>query len=272
MPRATRLLISLLLLIAVGFAIGCATAPAPSPDYTPEQRRIDRLLRGSYLPQYAERLERSALRVAGHPVDRKLADDERLRLRIEKELAPDAVVADIVRRVSASFDESAVAQLERFQESPAGRRLHDASDAPYSSLSQMGYRFFRGTSDVAPERVALCRKIDDFTLAGQTTADLYVRVYEALLRWYAARFPKSAEAHAAQGGIEKVVAREREVAKSYFHEHGVPFMVYAFSDISTPELEEYVALVESPAGRWYGNAVREALIQTIELRSQAIER
>lgn len=271
MPRPPRLLICRLL-APVGFAVACATAPAPSPDYTPEQHRIDRLLRGSYLPQYAERLERSVLRVAGHPVDRKLADDERLRLRIEKELAPDAVVADIVRRVSASFDESAVAELERFQESPTGRRLHEASDAPYSWLSQTGYRFFRDTSDVAPERVALCRKIDDLTLAGQTTADLYVRVYEALVRWYVARFPKAAEATAAQGGIEKIVARERERTQSFFYQHGVPFMIYAFSDISTAELEEYVALVESPAGRWYGDAVREALIETIELRSQAIER
>lgn len=54
--------------------------------------------------------------------------------------------------------------------------------------------------------------------------------------------------------------------------HGIPFTLYAFSDLSTPDLAEYVAFVESPAGQWYSKAVREALVETIDRRCEPIQR
>ena len=262
----------LLLLLLVGIAVGCATARPPSPDLSPEQRRIDRLLVEIHLPEYAGRLEAAALRVAGHPDDIDLAEDLRLRPRIEKQLAPDAVVSDVVRSVSESFDEAAVSQIERFGASAVGRRVHEASGAPYSWLSRLGYRIF-GAPDREPrERVALARRLDELTLSSQTTVELYLRVYEAMVRWYLVRGFVDLEENEAVGGIGGLLARERRRVEAIGEQHGVPFTLYAFSDLSTPELAEYVALVESPAGQWYAKAVREALIETIDRRCEEIRR
>ena len=151
---------------------------------TPEQQRIHRLLAGIDLPQFAERLEQVALRVAGHPRDGQLPEDQRLRPRIETQLAPDAVVADVVRRVSDGFDEVHVLELERFDASPLGRKVDAAADAPYSWLSRLGYRMFGSGPNAAPERVALVEKLDALTLSSRTSIDLYMTVYEAIVRWY----------------------------------------------------------------------------------------
>jgi len=272
MRAMPRLLISVLRIVPVGIAVGCATAPPPSPEFSPAQRRIDRLLVEIHLPDYAQRLEAAALRVAGYPDDLDLAEDLRLRPRIETQLAPDAVVSDVVRRVSESFDEPAVAQIERFGASPVGRRVHEASGAPYSWLSRLGYRIFGASDREPPERVALARRLDELTLSRQTTVELYMRVYEAMVRWYLVRGFVDLEENEAVGGIGGLLARERKRVEAIGAQHGVAFTLYAFSDLSTSELAEYVALVESPVGQWYSKAVREALTETIDRRCEAIRR
>ena len=239
MPRPPRLLIiSLLLLVLVSFAIACVTAPAPSPEYTPAQLRTHRLLMGIHLLQYAERLETVSLRAAGRPPDGDLPREERLRPRIQTQLAPDAVVSDVVRRVSESFDEPAVAQIERFGASAVGRSVHEASGVPYSAFSRLGYRIFGGPTDNSAERVALVRKLDEITLWSRTTTDLYMRVYDAIVRWYEARRPMAPEVSDAVGGIDGLVAHERERMEAIIAQHAIPFTLYAFSDLSTPDLAE----------------------------------
>ncbi len=273
MPRLLQLLLrTLLLVVAGGIAVGCATAPPPSADLSPAQRRIVRLLVEQHLPQYIGSLERAALRVAGHPTDGHLEQDLRLRPRIETELASDAVVSEVARRVSESFDEPAVAQIEHFGESRVGRRVHEASGAAYSRLSRLGYRIFGAPNGEHAERVALVRKLDELTASRQTTIDLYLRVYESMVRWYQARGFVDLEENDAVGGIGGLLARERKRVEAIGEQHGVPFTLYAFSDLSTPEIEEYAALIESPAGQWYVKAVREALLATIDRRCEAIGR
>jgi hypothetical protein len=272
MPRPPRLQISLLLLFLASIAIACASAPAPSPDYTTEQLRIHHLLMGIHLPAYVERLETVSLRRAGYPPDGELPREERIRQRIQTELAPDAVVSDVVLRVSKSFDEPAVEQIERFGASAVGRNVREASGVPYSAWSRLGYRIFGGPTDDPPERVALVEKLDGLTLWSGTATDLYMRVYESIVHWYQARHPMTPERSAAVGGVDGLVAREREQMEALMAQHGIPFTLYAFSDLSTPDLAEYVAFVESPAGQWYSKTLREALAETIDRRCQAIER
>jgi len=272
-PRLPRLPVrSVLLVLLIGIAVGCATSPPPSPDFTPAQRRIDRLLVEVHLPQFVGRLEGSALRVAGNPNDAHLAEELRLRPSIETQLAPEAVVPDVVRRVSESFDEPAVEQIERFAESDLGRKVHEASGAPYSWWSRLGYRIF-GASDLPLlDRVALARRLDELTLSRETTIELYLRVYESVVRWYQARAFVDPEESKAVGGIDELLARERERVEAIGAQHSISFLLYAFSDLSTPEFAEYVALIESPAGQWYAKAVREALVETIDRRCDAIQR
>jgi hypothetical protein len=271
MPRPPRLLRCFLLLVPIGFAIGCATAPAPPPDYTPAQLRVHRLLSGIYLRQYVERIETVSLRRAGKPPDGELPREDRIRQRIQTQLAPDAVVSDVVRRISESFDEPSVEQIERFGESAVGRKVREAAGVPYSAFSRLGYRIFGGPTDNPPERVALVRKLDELTQWSQTSTDLYLRVYGAIVRWYDAVHPMSPERSASLGGVDGLVAREREQMEAISAQHAIPFTLYAFSDLSTPDLAEYVAVVESPAGQWYTKAVREALTETIDRRAAAIE-
>jgi hypothetical protein len=260
------------LVLLAGLAPGCVTAPLIPSGLTPEQQRIHRLLAGIDLPQFAEKLEQVALRVGGHPRDGGLPEDQRLRPRIETQLAPDAVVADVVRHVSNRFDEVHVLELERFDASPLGRKVDAAADAPYSWLSRLGYRMFGSASGGAPERVALVEKLDALTLSSRTSIDLYMTVYEAIVRWYDKHgFIDSKESEAV-GGIDGLLAREREQVEARSTKHTIPFGLYALSDLSTPELAEYVGEAGSPAGQWYAKAVRDALIETIGSRSQAIER
>lgn len=272
MTRRPRSLTFVLLLVPISFGIACATAPAPPSGYTPEQLRIHRLVNGIYLREYAERLETVSLRRAGKPRDDELPRDQRLRQRIMTQLAPDAVVSDVVRHISESFDESAVERIERFGATPVGRRVHLAAGVPYSAFSRLGYRIFGGPTDNHPDRVALAQKLDQITLWSQNSTDLYLRVYHAIVRWYEGWHPMTQEQNASVGGVDGLLAREREQVEAISAQHAIPFTLYAFSDLSTPELAEYVALVESPAGQWYTKAVREALIDTIDRRAAAIPR
>jgi hypothetical protein len=271
MPRPPRLRISLLL-VPVAFAIACVTAPAPPPDYTSEQLRVHRLLTGIHLREYAERLETVSLSSARKPRDGELPREERLRQRITTQLAPDAVFSDVVRRVSESFDEPAIAQIERFGESAVGRNVREASGVPYSAWSRLGYRIFGGPTDNPPERVALIQRLDESTGWSRTSTDLYLRVYVAIVRWYEGWRPMSPELSASVGGVDGLLARERERVEGIRAQHTIPFTLYSFSDLSTSDLAEYVAFVESPAGQWYRKAVREALIETIDRRAGAIPR
>jgi hypothetical protein len=182
------------------------------------------------------------------------------------------VVSEVARRVSESFDEPAVAQIERFGESRVGRRVHQASGAAYSRLSKLGYRIFGAPKGETPERVALVRKLDELTLSRRTTVELYMRVYASMVRWYQARDFVDLEESDAVGGIGGLLARERERVEAIGARHGDPFTLYAFSGLSTPEIEEYLALIESPAGQWYVKAVREALLEAIDGRCEAIRR
>ena len=259
-------------LILIGFAMACASAPAPPPNYTPQQLRIHRLAERIYLREYVERLETVSLRKAGKPPDGELPREERIRQRIMTQLAPDAVVSDVVRRVSESFDESAVEQIERFGETPVGRNVHEASGVPYSAFSRLGYRIWGGPTDNPPDRVALVERLDQSTLWAQTSTDLYLRVYAGILRWYQKHHPNWQEVSDRLGGIDGMVATERDAAEATLDQHAIPFTLYAFSDLSTPDLAEYVAFVESPAGQWYSKTLREALIETIDRRSAAIPR
>jgi hypothetical protein len=273
MPKQSNLPFLLAALVPlVGISAGCATAPAPSPAYTAEQLRIDRLLEELHLPDYAGSLQRAALRVAGHPEDGQLAQDQRLRPRLETQLASDAVVSDVVRRVAESFDEPAVAQIERFAASDLGREVHEASGAPYSWFSRLGYRIFGAPDPESPQRVELARRLDELTVSTQTTIQLYMRIYESIVRWYEARGFVDPQESEAVGGIDELLTNERKRVEAIGAQHSLHFTLYAFSDLSTPELAEYVALIESAAGQWYAKAVREALVETIDRRTQAIQR
>jgi predicted phosphoadenosine phosphosulfate sulfurtransferase len=178
----------------------------------------------------------------------------------------------VVRRVARSFDGRAVAELEVFDASLTGCQVRIGSGAFYSRLSRLGYRIFGVPNGESPERIALVEKLDALTYARPTTVDLYMRVYAAMVRWYQARGFAELEESDAVGGIGSLLARERVRVEAIGAQHTVPFMRYAFSRLSTQELAQYLAQVEAPAGQWYAKAVREALIETIERRSQAIER
>jgi alkylhydroperoxidase family enzyme len=258
------------LLLLVGLALGCASAPPPGAGFTPEEQRIQALLEAVELPRFAEKLEEVALRVAGTPRDEKLPEDQRLRPRIEAQLAPDAVVADVVRRVAKSFDASFVAELERFDASPLGRKLRDAADAPYSWFSRLGYRLFGGFTDDAPARVALIDELNQLTRSNQTTTETYMAVFAAIVRWYDTKGFISPDEADAVGGTDTLVVREREKVEALTAQHSVPFGLWAFSDLSTEELSAYVAHVRSPAGQWFATTVRAALIESIEERAAAI--
>lgn len=261
------------LLLWLGLVLGCASAPPTAlPAPTPEQQRIQRLLVDIHMNDFLERVQTVSLRVAGKPRDRQLPEDQRLRPRIEAQLAPDAVLADVVRRVAEAFEPEFVAEIERFDASEVGRKLREAAGVPYSWFSRLGYRMFGSSAGGPPERVALIAKLDALVLSGQTTTDLYIRIYEAIVRWYEAKgFIDTAEADAV-GGIAELVARERKQVEEITGRHTLPFGLYALSDLSTAELAEYVAQAGSPAGQWYAKAVREALLDSIDARAEAIER
>jgi hypothetical protein len=270
-PNAMRVAPQWLLLL-VGLALGCATAPPTPSGLTPEQQRIHRLLVDLALPQFAERLETISLRVAGRPRDHRLPEDQRLVPLIETQLAPDAVVSDVVRRVSEAFDEASVAEIERFAASETGQKVRDATRVPYSWLSRLGYRMFGSVAGGPPERVALVEKLEQLTLSSQTSGELYLRIYESIVRWYHAKGFVNSQESDAVGGIDGLIARERERVAAVSAQHSVPFYLYVFSDLSTPELAEYVAQSGSPAGQWYAKAVRDALSASIQERSAAISR
>jgi hypothetical protein len=212
------------------------------------------------------------LRRAGHPDDRRLPEAVRLRPRIETQLDPAATRLDVVRRVAPSISAAELAEVERFYASATGRDVSHALDAPFSPLSRLGYRLYGQDQQHPQERVALVDRLYAATSTRETTRDLYLRVYEAEVRWYEARGKISEAQYEALGGIDGVLTRERERADEVSKRHAVPFALYAYSDLSDAELLEFVTHVESEAGRAFGKAVREALVATIDERAAEIAR
>ena len=258
------------LALLAGLALGCASAPPPAPGLSRDEQRIRALVDAVELPRFAEKLEEVALRRAGTPRDEKLPEDQRLRTRIETQLAPDAVVTDVVRRVAKSFDEAHVAEIERFEASELGRKARSAAESPYSWFSRLGYRMFGSFADDAPERVALIERLDRSTASSATTLETWMAVFAAIVRWYETKGFIDAMESDAVGGTDGLVARERANVEALTARHVVPFGLWAYSDFSTQELSAYVAHVESPAAQWFAKAVRAALIESIEERAAAI--
>jgi hypothetical protein len=270
LPKLPFLLLPLLPLAA--FFAGCATAPPLASDLSPEGQRVERLLTLLRLPDFVERLQYGALHAAGHPSDVGIAMDQRLRPRIERELDPAAVTADVARRTAASLDEPSLAEAERFYASPTGAKLADAAGTAYSRWQRMRYRMSGQTAEHPPERVALVRRYEELARTGPTASQVYLRVHSAIVSWYESRNQIDATQVAAYGGVDGLRARERERTEAIANRHSIPFALFAFRDLSTPQLREYVARLESPAGQAFMNASRDALLAAIEARSAAIER
>jgi hypothetical protein len=131
---------------------------------------------------------------------------------------------------------------------------------------------FGSISSATPERVALVQKLDALTLSISTSTEVYMTVYAAIVRWYDKHGFIDARESAAVGGIDGLIGRERESVEANATAHSIPFGLYALSGLSTPELAEYVGEAGSPAGQWYATAVRDALLETVGRRSEAIER
>jgi hypothetical protein len=267
-----RIALGVLACLGIALALGCATAPPPAPALTPEQQRIERMLVDLYVPEFAEKLQSLALARAGHPRDGALAEDDRLRPRIETQLAPDAVVADVVRRMSAAPNPAYLAELERFAASQLGGKLSEAAGTPYSWWSRLGYRMFGGEVGGPPERVKLIEELDALTRSSQTSTEIWMKIYAAIVQWYAARGFIDDEESAAVGGVDGLLAREREQVDAVTARHTIPFGLYSFSDFSTPELSAYLEHLRSPAGQWFATSLREALVGAIAERSAAIAR
>jgi hypothetical protein len=270
LPKLPFLLLSIAPLAA--FVAGCASAPPPASDLSHEERRVERLLTLLHMPDFVERLQSGALYAAGHPSDVGVAMDQRLRPRIERELDPAAVTADVARRTAASLDEQSLAEAERFYASATGAKLIDAAGTPYSRWERMRYRMSGQAAEYPPERVALVRRYEELAGTGPTASQVYLRVHSAIVSWYEARNQIDATQLAAYGGVDGLRERERERIDAIANRHSIPFALFEFRDLSTPELTEYVARLESPAGQAFMNASREALLAAIEARSAAIER
>jgi hypothetical protein len=258
--------------VAIVLTLGCATAPQPSPSLTPEQQRIERLLADLHVPQFAEKLESLALARAGHPRDGGLPQDERLRPRIETQLAPGAVVADVVRRMSAAANPTTVAELELFAASELGGKVSEAAGTPYSWWSRLGYRMSGGDVGDDPERVKRIEEIDSLANSGQTSTEIWMKIYAGIVQWYSAKGFIDDEESAAVGGVDGLLANERERVDAVTASHAIPFGLYSFSDLSTPELSAYLEHLRTPAGQWFATSLREALVGAITERSAAIAR
>ena len=274
MPRPPRLLNALLLLIPVGFAIGCATAPAPSPDYTPEQLRIHRLLMGIHLPEYVERLETVSLRRAGKPPDGELPREERIRQRIQTQLAPDAVVSDVVLSVSESFNEPAVAQIERFRRK---RRRPQRARSVGRSLLRRGRGSATGSSAAPPTTPPSAwpwsQKLDELTLWSETATDLYMRVYDAIVPLVPGAAPHDSRGKRRRGRSRRAGrARAGADGGGRWPSTGFPSRSTRSPICRHPTSRSTWHSSESPAGQWYSKAVREALVETIDRRCEAIQR
>ena len=182
------------------------------------------------------------------------------------------MVTDVVRRMSVSPNPTYVAELELFAASELGGKVSEAAGTPYSWWSRAGYRMFGSESGGNPERVKLIEELDSLTRSSQTSAEVWMKVYASIAHWYEARGFIDEKESAAVGGVDGLLVREREQVDAVTARHTVPFGLYSFSDLSTPELSAYIAHTRSPAGQWFATSLREALVGAVTERSDAIAR
>ena len=120
--------------------------------------------------------------------------------------------------------------------------------------------------------MALVEKLDALTHSSQASTDAYMTIYAAIVRWYDTKGFINDKESEAVGGTDALIAREQEKVDAVRAQHTIPFGLYALSDLSTPELTEYVTVAGTPASQWFAKAVREALAESIQERAEEIAR
>jgi hypothetical protein len=250
-------------LFAAVFALACASPP---PDYVSRlsepERRVHGLLLAVHADEFADGLNDFVRTNTG--------DDARIREIFD----PDDLLHDLTVDVSQSYDAKAVETLEGFFSSELGIRVSQALATPIGSTGRMGYALATGdTVDPAAqtERVSAIETLDEETRALETMRGVYLKTYESILE--SGTRTRERGLSAAQSRRWDVVDPESAMQGAgnqidqVVDEHFLPLALYSFRDLSDTELQTFVELMASPAGRWFSGTTRDALFRAVDTRT-----
>lgn len=164
---------------------------------------------------------------------------------------------DVERRVESARLESALA----WYRSPLGRRITRAEIAAIAAA---------GEGVVIPwpsdARLEAVRRLDASGGASETAVDLTLAILRSLSRALEPFRPAHLRQSADQ--LEDRLARVRTEALTPIRIASLQSMLFAYRELTDPELSEYVRFMESPAGQWYAASMNGALVGAVSVAAE----
>ena len=242
-----------------------AEAPAPAARAGARGAVDDLLARSGFKDQVAaiaDRLRTEFHRRHGHLV----APDMTLAREISSaRLRPEALYEAFVVEFAKRIDEERMADALVWFDSPAGRKiagLEGRAARARDGAAELG-RFvarLRG-EPTRPERVALVQRLDAAGRATENSIEASLSLLRSLAVAVSPYLPLGQGG--APGEVEGLIQRVRAQALSQTRQMSWVMMLFAYRQLSDPELTQYVEFAESGPGQWYLDAVGRSFVEAV---------
>jgi len=240
-------------------------AAAPAAPSAGREAVDDLLARSGFRDQVvaiAGRLRAEFHRRHGHlvPPDMRLAHEiSSARLR------PEAFYEALVVELATRIDEERMADALTWFDSPAGRkiaRLEREAAHARDGAEELGRFVARLRAEPPrPERVALAQRLDAAGRATETSIEASLSLLRSLAVAVSPYLPLGQGG--APGEVEGLIQRVRAQALSQTRQMSWVMMLFAYRQLSDPELTQYVEFAESGPGQWYLDAVGRSFVEAV---------
>jgi hypothetical protein len=193
------------------------------------------------------------------------------RAQVERAFSGDALFESTLKRARERWDPARAEAFARFRATPLGARVHAAeSEVLRTDRAALDAFLARQPQEPAPEeRVALVQRLD----RAKGSSELYVRglgeIRDGLRR--AAGTAVEAEASEDRELLASLAAAGDASLRAQLRAVSASTALFAFRDLSTPELAEYVAWSESADAQWGFRELNDALLAALRDRAAALE-
>ncbi|HVN37074.1 MAG TPA: hypothetical protein VMW19_02745 [Myxococcota bacterium] len=168
---------------------------------------------------------------------------------------------DVVDRLAKIHDPQHAAETLRWLRSPLGRRISKLETHATSAEGVQGLEAFSQQLRSHPPdatRLALARALDQATGATDFAVEVSLASGRAAMSAVGAASPE--EKRLEPDKIEAAIEAQRQRLHDQLAPASLASTLFTYQSLSDSELETYLAFARGDAGRWYHDAVKQALL------------
>jgi hypothetical protein len=168
---------------------------------------------------------------------------------------------DVVARLAKVHDPQQAAATLRWLRSPLGRRVTELETHATSAEGVQALEAFSQQLRSHPPdqtRLALARALDQATGATEFAVEVSLASARAAMSAVGAALPEEKRLEPAK--IEAAIESQRQRLHDQLAMASLASTLFTYQSLSNSELESYLAFTRGDAGRWYHDAVKQALM------------